>query len=156
MAIWWTSLTIHPKTVGLGYGAQATWMLGYPEQAVQISDATNAHARRLGHPFDRCWALTTSGMVFDYRSEPDEKLKRTEEAERVGRENSLPLFTEVVVPANFAIALIEKGQLAEGMASLKARLAAWEGGGARLFSPCLRSFLAEGMAQLGDLMGRCV
>ncbi len=49
--------------------------------------------------------------------------------------------------------MIRKGQFAEGMASLKAGLAVWEEGGGRLWSPYLKSVLAEGVAQLGDLDG---
>jgi hypothetical protein len=77
----------------------------------------------------------------------------------VGRENSLPYFTEVAVPAHSAIALVQKGQLAGGMdfgaelRSFKATLAVWEQSGARIAIPYVKSFLAEGMAQLGDLDG---
>src|SRR5262249_55466695 len=39
-----------PKTVALYFGAQATWMLGYPEQAVGMTHAAHDHARRVGHP----------------------------------------------------------------------------------------------------------
>jgi predicted ATPase len=48
-------LNSDPKTVGLAFSAESTWMLGYPEQAVRISDAAHDHARRRGHPFDLGW-----------------------------------------------------------------------------------------------------
>src|SRR5262249_8596985 len=70
------------------------WMLGYPKQAVTISDAKDAHARRLGHSFDLGWALTAGAIVFDHLSDPDEHRKRVEEADRVGRENSLSFITD--------------------------------------------------------------
>jgi hypothetical protein len=35
------------KTRALILAAHTTWMLGYPEQAVRIIDASHAHARRL-------------------------------------------------------------------------------------------------------------
>ena len=47
-------------------------MLGYPEQAVKMSDAAHDHARRLGHPFDLGWALTIGAFVFDHLGEPEE------------------------------------------------------------------------------------
>ena len=47
-----------PKTVVGVYASHWTWMLGYPDQAVQVSDAKDAHARRRGHAFDLGWALT--------------------------------------------------------------------------------------------------
>jgi hypothetical protein len=45
-------LNADPKTVASIFSAQVTWMLGYPEQAVRISDAKDAHARQCGHPFN--------------------------------------------------------------------------------------------------------
>jgi class 3 adenylate cyclase/predicted ATPase len=134
-----------PKTDSLVWGAQLTWMLGYPEQAVRISDAAYDRARQLGHPFSLGWTLS---QVFDYLREPDELLKRVEEADRVGRENSLHFVTDCLVPLCFGTALIRKGQTAEGMGLVERGLAVWgEGWGRSRF----RSVLAEGAAQLGDL-----
>ena len=90
-------------------------------------------------------------MIFDYLGAPEELLKRTEEAERLGHENSLPVLTRVLVPIHSAIALIRQGQFAEGTASLEGGLAALEEGGGRVMFPCWKSALAKGMAQLGDL-----
>jgi predicted ATPase len=142
-----------PKTNSLAYSALLTWMLGYPEQAVRISDVKDAHSRLRGHPFDLGWALTFGAQFFDYLREPDELLKRVAEADRVGRENSLPFLTECRVPLYSGIALIRKSQVAEGMASLERGLAVWEEGGGRVNSPYRKSVLAEGMAQRGDLDG---
>jgi hypothetical protein len=46
-------------------------MLGYPEQAVKISDAQEAHARRLGHPFNLSWSLTFGALLFEHVGEPE-------------------------------------------------------------------------------------
>jgi predicted ATPase len=140
-----------PKTRALILAAQTTWMLGYPEQAVRISDAKDAHARRRGHPVDLSWALTIGAQVFDHLREPDELLERLDEALRVGRENSLPFVTECLVPCLSGVALIRKGQVAEGMALLEKGIAVWEKGGGRNNSPYAKSVLAEAMAQFGDL-----
>src|SRR5262249_29371515 len=81
----------------------------------------------------------------------DEWLNRIEEADRVGRENSLPVLTECFAPICSGMALIRKGQTAEGMVSLERGLAVWEGGGGRASSPYWKSVLAEAIAQLGDV-----
>jgi len=120
---------------------------------VTISDAKDAHARRRGHPFDLGWALTLAVEVFDYLRQPDEMLKRIEEGDRLGRENSLPFVTEVLAPQNLGTALIRKGQTAEGMALVEGSLAVWETGGGRVANPYWKSVLAEGMAQVGNLSG---
>ena len=145
-----------PKTYSLSGLVLATWILGYPEQARSISDATDAHARRRGHPFDLGYVLTGGSELFDLLGEPDELLKRTAEADRVGRENSLPFVTECLVHTWSGMGLIRSGQVAEGRASLERGLAAWEEGGGRVCSPYLKSVLAEGMAQAGDLAGALV
>jgi class 3 adenylate cyclase/predicted ATPase len=142
-----------PKTVALGWMAAFTWMLGYPKQAVKISDAGRAHARQLGHPFDLGWALTVGADVFNHLGVPDEALKRTEEAKRLGRDNSLPLLTEILGPIYGGPALIGKGEVAKGVATIKASVAGWENGGGRLYSPYLKTVLARGLVQLGDLDG---
>jgi predicted ATPase len=142
-----------PKTMTLIFSARSTWMLGHPEKAVRITDAAHNHARKLGHPFDLGWALTAGPLVFDFLREPDEWLKRIEEGDRVGRESSLRFVTECMVPASSGMALIRKGQIAEGIASLERGLAIWEESGGRLGSPYCKSVLAEGMAQTGVLDG---
>ena len=133
--------------------ANSAWMLGYAEQAVRISDAAHAHARRRRHPFHLGWVLTMGAGVFDFLREPDELLKRAEEANRVGRENSLPFVTQCLVPISSGIALIRRGQVAERMASLAKGLAVWEEGGGQVHAPYFKSALAEGMTQRGNLAG---
>jgi len=90
--------------------------------------------------------------VLDPLGKPDELLKRVEEAERLGREHSLPVLTAFLGPCHAGIALIHKGQFAEGVASLKAGLAVWEANGGRT-GLHFKLALAEGIAQLGDLDG---
>jgi predicted ATPase len=142
-----------PKTNSLSVSALSAWMLGYPERALSINGEADAHARRRGHPFELGCALTTGGKVLDCLGMPDEVLMRVEEADRVGRENSLPMLTECLVPHLFGIALIRKGQVAEGLAMTKRGLALWEASGGRFYLPQTNSVMAEGMAQLGDLEG---
>jgi hypothetical protein len=83
------------------------------------------------------WAggLTVGAQVFDHLRQPDEPLNRVAEADRVGRENRLPLVTECMVPVYSGMGLIRTGQVAEGMASLERGLVVWEGGGDLLGSP---------------------
>jgi tetratricopeptide (TPR) repeat protein len=142
-----------PKTVVGVYASHWTWMLGYPDQAVQVSDAKDEYARQQGHAFDLGWALTFGATAFDYRCEPEELRKRAKECEDLGRENSLPLLHAVLAPMHYGLALIREGRAAEGMQTLKASLSLWEASGGKAYSPYGQSVLAEGMALLGDLDG---
>jgi len=104
------------KTLTLVFALRAIWMLGFPEQAVRVSDECEKHARRRGHAFDLGFALTTGADVLNYIGEPDEVLKRVEEAERLGRENRLPFLTGYLVPVRRGTTLIRHGQVSEGIA----------------------------------------
>jgi ATP/maltotriose-dependent transcriptional regulator MalT len=146
-------LNVDAKAVALKDGAQATWMLGYPEQAVKLINAGYDHARQVGHPFNLGFALTVGAYVFDHLGEHEEQLKCAAEAERLGREHSLPFLTECFAACSSAIALIRKGQTAEGIALLEKAIGIWGAGGGRCGSPYWRSVLAEGTAQQGDLDG---
>jgi predicted ATPase len=147
----WKVLNQNPKVMAFVHAKRLTWMLGYPDQAAKISDAGDAYTRQFAHPFDLRFMLTIGAIVFDYLREPDELLKRVEEAERLGRENSLPFLTRVLGPIYTGISLVRKGQFAEGISSLKGGLALWESSGGRVSSPYYKSALAEGVARLGEL-----
>ena len=140
-----------PKTLCGIFSAESTWELGYPDQAVRRFDEAVAHARQRGHPFDLGFALSRGGSVFDYSGEFENITKCAEELERVGREHSLPALFAFMAPVSYGFALIRKGELAEGIAKLKAGLAIWDASGGKVWSPAGKSLLAEGMAMNGEL-----
>ena len=140
-----------PKTNACLYGSISTWMLGYPDRALRLSDETDAHARRRGHPFDLGYALTTGPRLFDYRFGHDDLRKRAEECERLGRDNSMPVLWAMMAPDMYGQALVREGKFAEGIIQLKAGLALWEALGGRVRIPMMKAFLAEAMALTGDL-----
>jgi len=85
------------STVG-SYSSHWTWMLGYPDQAVRLSDETDARARRLGHAFNLAFTLVLGADTFDYRREPERLVERAREADRLAREQSIPIIYQVSVP----------------------------------------------------------
>ena len=46
-----------PKTLACLFASISTWILGYPDRAMRLSDEKDAHARRRGHPQDLGLAL---------------------------------------------------------------------------------------------------
>ena len=148
----WRELTGNDVRTAVGvFSSQALWMLGYPDQAVQMSDQKDAHARRLGHAFDIGWALTWGTYVFDYRCEPDRLLARVHEADRIGREQSIPVLYKVIVPAGEGLAMLRKGQLPEAISLLQRGIEGWRATGGHLNLPYLKSALAEALSRQGDL-----
>ena len=140
-----------PKTsVGI-FGSISTWILGYPDRALRLNDEKDVHARRRGRPFDLGFALTMGAHEFDRRSEFEDLLKRADECERLGRENSLPMLWAMFAPFSYGQALILKGDPASGISPLKSAIAVWEATGGKSRGPSMNAFLAEGMALTGDL-----
>ena len=142
-----------PKTVVGTFVSLGTWMLGYPDRAVRVSEAKDAHARRRGHPFDIGFALTFGGLVWDYRCEPDRLLARAEEAERLGRAHSLLFISEVMAQIVKGLAWLRAGRLTEGLPHLRGAMETYNAGGALLWMPYFQAVLAEVLALSGDLEG---
>jgi class 3 adenylate cyclase len=67
-----------PKTIAGTFGSISTWISGYPDRALRLSDEKDAHARRRGHPFDLGHALVTGAHEFDRRIDHDDLRKRAE------------------------------------------------------------------------------
>ena len=105
-------ILIHdPKTLAGIFGSICTWILGYPDRALRLSDEKDAHAHRRGHPFDLGFALTFGAHEFDHRFNHEELRKRAEECERLGRENSLPVLWAILAPISYGLALIREGKV---------------------------------------------
>jgi class 3 adenylate cyclase/tetratricopeptide (TPR) repeat protein len=133
------------------WSCQWTWMLGYPDQAVQLSDEKDAHALRLGHAFNLAFALTLGAYAFDYRCEPERLLERIAEADRLEREHSVPFMNQVMVPQVEGLARLRSGQLPEAISSLRRGIDNWNKSGGHSRVPYLKSALAEALALKGDL-----
>jgi tetratricopeptide (TPR) repeat protein len=147
-----TQLTGHDGRTVVGvFSSQWTWMLGYPDQAVQVSDETNAHARLLGHSFNLGWALTIGAYAFDYRREPEQLLERLGEADRLAREQSIPIFCQVIVPGLEGLARLRSGQLSESISLLHRSIESWISLGGYNGMPYTKSALAEALALQGNL-----
>jgi tetratricopeptide (TPR) repeat protein len=140
-----------PKTGASIHASVSTWILGYPDRALRLSDEKDAHARLRGHPFDLGYALATGAHEFDHRYSHEDLRKRAKECERLGRENSLPVLWAVLACVPYAEALIREGKPAEAIAPLKAGLTFWDATGGKLRSPTLKALLAECMALTGNL-----
>jgi class 3 adenylate cyclase len=148
----WMELTGNDVRTAVGvFSSQWLWMLGDPDLALEVSERKDADARRLGHPFDICWALTWGAYVFDYRCEPERLLKCVGEADRLGREQSIPLIYKVLVPMGEGLARLRMGQLPESISLLRRGIDGWNARGGHLNVPYLKSALAEALARAGDL-----
>jgi class 3 adenylate cyclase/tetratricopeptide (TPR) repeat protein len=150
----WIQLTGHDlRTFVEVYACQVLWMLGYPDQAVRLSDESRAHAHADGHAFSLVWALTFSAYVFAYRREPERLLERLGEADRLAREQGLAFIYQVSVPQARGLAALQQGRPREAIALLRDGIASWTKVGGHVRVPYVKSALAEAVALDGDLDG---
>jgi tetratricopeptide (TPR) repeat protein len=148
----WMRLTsLDPRTFVESWASQWTWMLGYPDQAVSLNNARDAHARQLGNAFNLGFALTLGAYVFDYRREPDCLLEHVKEADRLAREQSIPFLSTVQIPLAEGLAHLRSGRLSEAIALLRQGIENWNGGGGHIRIPYVKSALAEALALQGNL-----
>src|SRR5260370_23925689 len=135
------------------YRAQFLWMMGYPDQALVANQATEANARRLGHPFDLAFALTLGAQLFDFLCDPDALQQRAEEAERIGEERGIALLGEILAEIRPGVAWLRAGRLVEALTQLDQGIERLMQTGHRIWIWYLRALRAEGLALMGDLDG---
>ena len=119
----WMQLTGSDIRTGVeSYAAHWMWMLGYPDQAVRISDAKDAYAEQLGHAFNLGFALSFGAAAFDHRCEPGPLLARIDRAYQIAHEQSIPFLYQLLIPSNEGVARLRAGQLSESVSILRQHL----------------------------------
>ncbi len=130
-------------------GAQAQWLLGYPEAALVLQGEALTLAERLAHPFSLELALLWNALLRVERREPELALQRLDAAETLAAEQRLGFLYEPHEP-RFArgAALSAQGALEEAVACLREGLASRLG--ALTFRPFGLASLAEALTQQGN------
>jgi hypothetical protein len=118
-----------PKTLTGLYASHWLWMLGHPDQAARVAEERDAHARSIGHPFYRAFALTTGGHVYDYRGEPEKQRTLADEALNIGREHSMPFISEILAPIVRGVSMLRSGQFEQSLQNIISGLKLWDGSG---------------------------
>ena len=100
------------------YRSQFLWILGYPDQARAANEATEANARRRDHPFDLAFALTLGAQLHGYLHDYDALFRRSQEAERIGKEHGITLLGEIMAEITRGIAWLGAGHTEDGAQQL--------------------------------------
>jgi class 3 adenylate cyclase/predicted ATPase len=139
----------HDPGVCAGYmGAQAEWLLGYPEKARTSIASSLALAERIAHPFTLSAALTLSSVLYLNRREPEQALSLVDAAEVLAAEQRLSLMVEPGMLRG--VALVGQGAVDEAVARIREGIANWNRLGRTIFLPYGFAFLAEALARHGD------
>ena len=129
-------------------GAQAEWLLGYPEKALASITESLALSERIAHPFTLSIALTISSVVYLNRRETERALRQLEAAEGLAAEQRLSLIFETGMLRGAALA--EQGAVDEAIARIREGVTKWTRLGRTMLLPYGLAFLAQGLVRHGD------
>jgi class 3 adenylate cyclase/predicted ATPase len=102
-------------------GAQADWLLGYPEKGLALGREALALAERIAHPFSLETALLVNAMLHLDRGEPELALRRLGAAEALAAEQRVGFVWEPQFLRG--VALSAQGAFGEAIACFREGLA---------------------------------
>jgi predicted ATPase len=137
------------RVAGLSFASGALWYLGYPDQALQRSQAALAWAKELSHPFSVNGALTVAIILHQRRREGQAVQERAEAAMTLSTEHGFSSYLAVATILR-GWALTEQGQAEVGIAQMRQGLAAHRATGAKLWQRYFLALLAEAYGQAGQ------
>jgi len=130
------------------YAAQALWLLGYPDQALQWSRAALTLAQELLHPFSLAYALSQAIVVHQLRREGRTAQEQEEEVIALCTEQGFPQLVAMgTILRGWGLAA--QGRAEEGIAQMHQGLATTPRG-TGLGRPPVLAQLAEAYWQTGQ------
>jgi len=125
------------------------WLLGYPEQALQRSQAALTLARALSYPFNLVYALLFAAMLHQGCREWQLVQNWAEAAITLALEQGLPdHVTYGTIMRGWALAM--QGQWEEGIAQTQQGLVAQHASGSQIARPHFLALLTEAHAAAGQ------
>jgi predicted ATPase len=135
---------------GLARLASILWYLGYPDQALQRSQAAITLARELGHPYSLVMALIFAAGHHQRRREGNKTLMLAEEALGIAREQGFALrHAEAMGLRGWALA--QQGQGEAGIIQIRQGLAAERSAGIGTGQLYRLALLADAYGQTGQI-----
>ncbi|MGH6918219.1 MAG: ATP-binding protein, partial [Geminicoccaceae bacterium] len=132
------------------YLAWALWFQGYPDRALKTMEAGLALSQRLSHAYSLAFAQNYAALLHSFRREFAAAHRRAEATVDLAREHRLPQWlAQTSICRGFA--LVGLGQPEQGIAELRAGLAAWQATGSRVLGTQWLGHLAEAHLQTGQL-----
>ena len=140
--------TTEPGVFGLSYVALVLWHLGYPDQALQKSEAARIMVRELSHSYTLAGARVFAALLHQLRRERPLTQEWTETGITFAREQGFPNW----VGQGTALrgwALAEQGQSEEGITQIRQGLATEQAIGTGIWQPYYLVLLAESYGKAG-------
>jgi predicted ATPase/class 3 adenylate cyclase len=132
----------NPKGQFLAVMAWSQWICGYPAQARRRSDELLAFAQACANPHDLTYALVVVAALHQFRCEVQAVQARADTAVALATEHGFALWRAYATILR-GWALAAQGQAAEGIASIRQGITAWQATGAAWWRPYFLALLAE-------------
>jgi predicted ATPase len=131
------------------YLAWTLWFLGFPDKALKTMEAGLALSQRLSHAYSLAFAQNYAAFLHCFRREFAAAHRRAEATVDLAREHRLPQWlAQTSICQGFA--LVGLGQPEQGIAELRAGLAAWTATGSRVLGAQWLGLLAEAHLRAGQ------
>jgi len=140
---------LDPGVVGLSYAAQALWLSGYPDQALEQNAKALTLAHELPHPHTLAHALGFAASFYQFRRETQAVNEHVEAVMALSREQEFAQWLAWGAMLRGWV-LVEQGQGAEGMTHMRQGLDAFDNIGAALGRPYWLALLAEASGKAGQ------
>ncbi len=131
--------------LGVGSGSFASfelWQLGYPDQAMQHSQAARTLAQEVSHPYSLTLALNWAAYLHQCRREAPATHEQAGATTTLATEQGFTHFGALgTVLHGWALAM--QGQGGQGIAEMRQGLAAFLATGAKVWQPYILGLLAE-------------
>ena len=123
------------------WSAWALWLLGYPDQALQMTRETLQRAQEVAHLLTLAYSTTFSATFHQFRRETARAKELAESALRLATDQEFGVF---IALAQIVLGeVVEPGELEEGIAQTREGIAAFQATGAELLLPFYLTQLAE-------------
>jgi serine/threonine protein kinase/predicted ATPase len=147
------SLAFHyaqdPGASCLIWDSWVLWFLGYPDQALKLSQQAIALAKELDHVFTLAFVLGIASWFHYFRREFEASKELSEASIEISTEEGFELF-KAGAPAFRGYTQIAEGQVEDGIAQVKQGLAAWKAMGAEFHRTHCLAWLAEAYVKSGQ------
>jgi DNA-binding SARP family transcriptional activator/predicted ATPase len=128
----------------------ALWMLGEPELALEETRGALSLAQALAYPFGETMARVFACVVHGFRGEWEAVVELAEEVLEISSERGFHYWRTAGL-VHLGQALVERGQVAEGIALLRRGIDEGQGTGAQMFMVVQLTMLAGAYAKAGEL-----
>jgi predicted ATPase len=138
-----------PGVACRGSAAWPTWVLGYPDQALQSTNEALTLAQELTHPFSLAFALVHATLLHQFRREAQAVQERAEALMALSTEQGFPYWLAYGTILR-GWALNVQGAGAEGIAQVNQGFVNYQATGGEIHRPYFLGLLADAYGKVGQ------